>query len=159
MVRRSLNLRPRECPEARDAPRTRWLEGHPNVPAVVPEQTSGRGTASAGAPPQRMPRSSLSIGLVSVRASRPSTTEAPPIDVQYGVWLSAEKYPPSTPDRAVPTPEARKNTAISCDWNTFGETFVENDRPTGEMSSSPKTNTARMSATQSSGVSFAPPSA
>src|SRR5699024_3826710 len=115
--------------------------------------------ASAGAPPQRMPRSSLSIGLVSVRASRPSTTAAPRIDVQYGVWLSAEKYPPSTPDRAVPTPEARKNTAIICDWNTFGETFVENDRPTGEMSSSPKTNTARMSATQSSGVSFAPASA
>src|SRR5699024_7572616 len=83
------------------------------------------GAASAGAPPQRMPRSSWSIGLVSVRASRPSTTEAPPIDVQYGVWLSAEKYPPSTPDRAVPTPEARKNTAIICDWNTFGETFVE----------------------------------
>src|SRR5699024_6374144 len=117
------------------------------------------GAASAGAPPQRMPRSSLSIGLVSVRASRPSTTEAPPIDVQYGVWLSAEKYPPSTPDRAVPTPEARKKTAIICDWNTFGETFVENDRPTGEMSSSPKTKTARMSATQSSGVSFAPASA
>src|SRR5699024_5570218 len=56
------------------------------------------------------------------------------------------------------TPEARKNTAIICDWKTFGATFVENESPTGEMSSSPKTNTARVRHTHSSGVALGPAS-